>query len=119
MEKKIIDENEIMRIKQNQYAEKAREQICSFAKEDFCPIYKIHTISIFGKSLEVNIFFKTNKELSENNISGKTEEIKNKFINILKELGYFLEFPDKIMFFFDSHENVKKKYKGNYFLRLR
>ena len=38
--------------------------------------------------------------------------------NVLKEIGYVKEFNDKIRLSFDSDENVRKNYQGNYGLRL-
>ena len=39
-------------------------------------------------------------------------------MNILTEIGYVEEFNDKVIFTFDSDENVQRKYLGNYGLRL-
>lgn len=50
---------------------------------------------------------------------GTTEEMKALYLKFLKESGYsFEDFPN-VVFEIDSDENVRKKYGGSYFNRLR
>lgn len=39
-------------------------------------------------------------------------------MNILSDIGYMKEFNNNIRISFDSDENVRKNYQGNYGLRL-
>ena len=105
-------------IKQWDYLEKAIPRIKHWAKKNNCNIYRIHCVAQFGMSVDIYIFYKTDKELNiykESNILDLTKEA---FMNILTEIGYVEEFNDKVRFSFDSDENVQRKYLGNYGLRL-
>ena len=103
-------------IKQWDYLEKAIPRIKHWAKKNNCNI--IHCVAQFGMSVDIYIFYKTDKELNiykESNIIDLTKEA---VMNILTEIGYVEEFNDKVRFSFDSDENVQRKYLGNYGLRL-
>ncbi len=68
--------------------------------------------------IEVYIFTKTNKELSDLS-ENQIENLKFEYLNCLKRNNYpFDKFPN-IGFVFDSDQNVKENYEGSYFYRLR
>lgn len=105
-------------IKQWDYLEKAIPRIKHWAKKNNCKIYKIECIPIFGEELDMLIFYKTNLELEMFKTKKITDLTKKEFITILEEIGYTTEFNNNIRINFDSDENVKKNYQGNYGLRL-
>ena len=105
-------------IKQWDYLEKAIPRIKHWAKKNNCKIYKIECIPIFGEELDMLIFYKTNLELEMFKTKKITDLTKKEFIAILEEIGYTTEFNNNIRINFDSDENVKKNYQGNYGLRL-
>ena len=105
-------------IKQWDYLEKAIPRIIYWSKKNNSKIYNIECVPQFGMSVDIYIFYKTDKELNiykESNIIDLTKEA---VMNILTEIGYVEEFNDKVRFSFDSDENVQRKYLGNYGLRL-
>ena len=96
----------------------AEQQNCSFHRIDFFP-HGDGEIVKYAKSLEIYVFYRKNKELTEYQANGIAEKTKDEIKRILAELGYFKEFSEDIRFEFDTHENVKKNYKGSYFYRFR
>ena len=114
-----IEEMELLRKKQNAYMMKIETLLFSESSPFKNEIYKFFYISQFGESLEIYVFYKNNKVLLNNHQNGTTDNIKAFILEKLNECGYFEEFSKNVLFVFDSDENVKKKYKGNYFLRLR
>ena len=79
-------------------------------------IYKFYYITCFGASASLYIFFKTNDELVQNDCLKK--EIQNYIYSYLNDCEYFKKFNNNLLIEFDSDENVKKYYQGNYYLRL-
>ena len=113
-----IQEMDKKNFKQWDYLKKAIPRIIHWSKKNNCRIYRIHCIPHSGISVDICIFYKTDKELiiyKESNIIDLTKEA---VMNILTEIGYVEEFNDHVIFTFDSDENVQKKYQGNYGLRL-
>ena len=100
------------------YIPKLKSEIEKWSSQQGETIYKTAVIPQ-QKTIEVYIFYKKNKQLAESQTNGIVERTKDEIKNILEKLGYFNEFDDTIKFEFDTHENVKKNYKGNYFYRLR
>lgn len=81
---------------------------------------KIHTsmcIPYFGMKMELIIFFEKDSELLRYKENGMTDYIKEKFMEILNEIGYTKIFIDEVKIEFDTDENVKRKYAGNYYFR--
>ena len=116
--KNKIQEMDKKNFKQWDYLKKAIPRIVHWSKKNNCRIYRIHCIPHSGISVDICIFYKTDKELiiyKESNIIDLTKEA---VMNILTEIGYVEEFNDKVRFSFDSDENVQRKYLGNYGLRL-
>ena len=117
MKNKIQEMDEKI-FKQWDYLKKAIPRIIHWSKKNNCRIYRIHCIPHSGISVDICIFYKTDKELiiyKESNIIDLTKEA---VMNILTEIGYVEEFNDNVIFTFDSDENVQKNYQGNYGLRL-
>ena len=97
-----------------------KKVIDELAKQDnrFCKMSKILFVSQWGDSLDVYFFFTTTEELNRNIDNGDVEILKSVFNKKLYETGYFSLFNSEIRYVFDSYENVKNNYKGNYYLRL-
>ena len=105
-------------IKQWDYLEKAIPRIIYWSKKNNSKIYNIECVPQFGMSVDIYIFYKTDKELNIYKESNILDLTKDAVMNILTEIGYVEEFNDKVRFSFDSDENVQRKYLGNYGLRL-
>jgi hypothetical protein len=84
----------------------------------------IETVSCSEKwcrTLGVWFFYESDAEVQANKKNGTDEWIGKKFvseIDAVKASFGFSELPE-ISFEFDSVENVKTNYQGNYFLRIR
>lgn len=100
------------------YVKIARGKMQEWAEINECPIYKVEFVPIDGEILYVNIFYLKDSELKQYTENGAVEKTKQEFLKILKEMGYMDEFNDNIVFEFDSDENVKRNYDGNYYYRL-
>ncbi len=100
--------------KQNKYLSILKSDIL----KKYNIIYKLFYIGIYGKEVYIYVFYKTNKDLSNNLKTGITDNICKDIKNRLNEIGYIDEFNDNIIIEFDSDENVKKNFHNNYYLRL-
>lgn len=138
-QEKKIQRNEKKRLRQWGYMKNAEKMILSWSRKnnqlihriEFCPHYIEETerqeaeilygteLNTFKTSLDVLIFYLTDAELKSYTQSGMVEKTKQEFIRILHEIGYVKEFNDIVRFQFDSDENVKKNFEGNYGHRLR
>jgi len=64
-------------------------------------------------------FFKKDSDLENYVNSGVVEQIKEKYLQLLEQVGYASMYDvSKIEIEFDTHENVKRNFKGNYMYRL-
>ena len=117
MKNKIQEMDEKI-FKQWDYLKKAIPRIIHWSKKNNCKIYNIECVAQFGMSVDIYIFYKTDKELNIYKESNIIDLTKDAVMNILTEIGYVEEFNDKVRFSFDSDENVQRKYLGNYGLRL-
>lgn len=113
-----IKEMEIADLKQWEYLKKAIPQIKTWAKINRCRIYRIECVPIFGEALGILIFYKTEKLLKKYRENGVIKMTEDEIVNILSDIGYMKEFNNNIRISFDSDENVRKNYQGNYGLRL-
>lgn len=82
-------------------------------------IYKTLPVPYAGMKMYETIFFETNRQLKEYKENGMIDYIKEEFIEILDKIGYTKKFIDGVDIEFDSDENVKRNYEGNYFYRSR
>lgn len=80
-------------------------------------IYKSMCIPYFGMKMELIIFFEKDSELLRYKENEMTDYIKEKFMEILDEIGYTKIFIDEVKIEFDTDENVKRNYAGNYYFR--
>lgn len=86
---------------------------------------KLHTIECVvplvnsDKSLFVWLFYDTDQTKNDYENNGTNEAVKNKYLHLLNELSYPVEYLKEVSFLADSDENVKKNYEGSYFYRLR
>lgn len=105
-----------------EYIEKAGQLTFEWAKDNNFNLFQIEFIVPFvltNKSLEVWLFFDTDKTVDEYDLNGTTQLVKQKYLDCLTELDYPKDYLDEVHFVVDSDENVQKNYEGNYFYRLR
>lgn len=98
---------------------KAKKLLMDWSNNDKVNIYDIHFIPMLDFRLEVYVFYEKDEDVSQNQLSGNTDRVKELFLDSLSKLEYKKYFPHKITFIFDSNENVVKNHEGSYFLRLR
>ncbi|MDN2705668.1 hypothetical protein O0881_27100 [Janthinobacterium sp. SUN100] len=81
----------------------------------------ITTSEEWDRELVVLFFYQNDTDVQWNQETGINEWLQRKFVhelNATKVRYGFSEFPE-ITFMFDSEENVKANFQGDYFLRLR
>jgi len=71
------------------------------------------------KFLEIYFFYEKDADVTEGELQGFSELIRQEMLRELAELQYPDFEPSRVRFVFDSHENVVKNYQGSYFFRLR
>lgn len=98
---------------------KAKKLLMDWSNNDKVNIYDIHFVPMLDFRLEVYVFYESNEDVIQNQLSGDTDRVKELFLDALSTLDYKKHFPNRITFIFDSNENVVKNYEGNYFFRLR
>ena len=100
----------------------ARADLGEWVKSQHIPIHRYEFVAVFeswSDSHSLWVFYPTNKDLEEFNRNGTSEKIKQRYHLALNSRNFpFAEFP-KVGFEFDSDENVRRNYAGNYFYRLR
>ena len=100
----------------------AKERLIGFGAGAGLRIHSVHYVATFAAwddGIGVWMFFPTDRDLEEYTTSGVTKTLKAEYLKILHELNYpFDKFP-KVVFTFDSDENVQRNYEGSYFYRLR
>jgi len=104
------------------YIEKARQLMLQWTKTNNINLFRIEYIVPFvltDKSLDVWLFFDTEKISTQYQTDGTIQKAKTKFLDILVELDYPTDNLKGVMFYVDTDENVQKNYEGNYFYRLR
>jgi len=118
--------------------EKAGDELMFWSNKQNAPIYRVDFFLGYDLlGLGVYVFYKTNAELTEHLKNGMVEQVKQEFIRLYKATGIktsenleknrqmFMrtygvnkrEF-DEVYFNFDTDENVKEKYNGDYFHRV-
>ena len=65
------------------------------------------------------VFYRWERQIKEAEESRLTDRIKDAIYEELENVGRGSRDAIKVVFEFDSHENVEKNYEGDYFLRLR
>ena len=104
--------------KQNKYVKAVFESIMVNDEWFKNNIFRYFYIS-HADSLDILLFFKTDREIIVNYENGKIEEMKKNLLSHFDTNEYRDQFGSEIRIEIDSHQNVKRKYKGNYFFRLR
>ncbi|MBW8384246.1 MAG: hypothetical protein K0M69_17215 [Youngiibacter sp.] len=112
-------------MKNNKYwaiLNKAEISTIAWSKMEGISIFRIEYVATFERcdnGIGVYVFFKTDKEKEESEITDFNRKVRQYYLDFLLELKYpFDRFPN-VVFFFDSDENVSRNYTGSYFFRLR
>lgn len=104
------------------YIEKAEQLTFEWTKTNNIKLIKIEFIVPFvltDISLQVWLFFDTDKTVSEYEADGTTQLVRQKYLDSLTQLDYPKDYLNEVSFIIDSDENVQKNYEGSYFARLR
>ena len=105
-----------------QIIETARSELEGWAKKNGISIFRLEFVAVFehwSDSHSLWVFYPTNKDLEKYTKDGTSERIKEQYQKSLESNSFpFSEFP-KVGFEFDSNENVRNNFSGNYFYRLR
>lgn len=100
----------------------ARKALQKWAEDSGIVIYRIELVAAFESLSDIHaiwIFYPSNRDLDDFKKNGTSETVKQQYLQELKFYDFpFAEFP-RVIFEFDSDENVRKSYAGSYFLRLR
>lgn len=104
------------------YIEKAEQLTFEWTKTNNIKLFKIEFIVPFvltDISIDVYLFFDTDKNTNKYEADGTTELVKQKYLDYLNQLDYPKNYLNEVRFTVDSDENVQKNYGGSYFYRLR
>ena len=104
------------------YIEKAEQLTFEWTKVNNIKLFKIEFIVPFvltDITLQVWLFFDTDKTMSEYETNGTTQLVKQKYLDSLIQLDYPKNYLSEVNFIIDTDENVQKNYNGSYFKRLR
>jgi len=110
------------RNEQFEILQKAKSEITKWAAKESIDLHQIEFVVPFVEkdlSLYVWFFYKTKQAVSLHKGDGISDKLKKQFMQILLKGGYPENYLAGVDCGFDSDENVKKNYKGNYFYRLR
>jgi len=103
------------------YIEKAQQLTFHWTKNNNVKLFKIEFIVPFvltDISLQVLLFFDTNKILGDYEADGTVELVKQKYLDSLIQLDYPKNYLNDVSFEIDTDENVQKDFGGSYFARL-
>lgn len=84
-----------------------------------CPIHEFFILDQRDVDFRVYVFFKTNEDLAASERSGIREQLADFVYSELERVGRGKRGTTRVAFEYDSDENVKTKFEGDYFLRLR
>ena len=85
-------------------------------------LHTVEFVAAFEKwndTLGVWIFFETRKDTKVFKKNGTNTQLEEKFTELLGQHQYPFEQYPNVIYEFDSHENVVKRFEGNYFYRLK
>lgn len=93
---------------------------------DYCsarniPLYRIEHVASWAewdRGVGVYFFLERNSHLRGLG-RDQLDFMKRAFLDTLEKTGFPMDRFPEIIFYLDSHENVVRKFQGNYFLRLR
>ena len=101
--------------------EKAETDIFKWAKEEGIKLYHMEFVPSHYESNggHTIFFYETDADLNLYNKSGVTSQVISQYFSFLRIHGYSEDDIKRNSVNFDSDENVKKNYRGSYFLRMR
>lgn len=110
------------RKKQFEILEDVKNEILKWAENEAINLYKIEYVVPFVEedfSFDVWFFYQTDEESMKYEKDGTSERVKQRFLNLMCSKAYPEQFLSKVIFVFDSDENVQNNFEGSYFYRLR
>ncbi|HEX4997174.1 MAG TPA: hypothetical protein VFY29_03045 [Terriglobia bacterium] len=81
-----------------------------------CQVFVLDQIDV---DFRAYVFFEKDKDVQESQRTGVQDEIAEFVLSALERAGRGKREDIRVAFEFDSDENVRRKFEGNYFLRLR
>src|SRR5262249_39020225 len=102
--------------------EGARTRFLDWARALGFVVFRVEYVATFepwDDGTGVYVFFNDDAALSEAKNCGFLDRAKEAYLTFLREEGYPFSTHPKVVFEFDSDENVRKNFEGNYFFRLR
>jgi hypothetical protein len=102
------------------YQARGLNEVCERVLSRFCKT--LHEVFIFDHSelsFGVCVFYRLERQVNEAKRSGLESKIKEAIFEELENVGRGNRNTIIVKFTFDSHENVEKKFGGNYYDRLR
>jgi hypothetical protein len=83
------------------------------------PLYEFYILAQDDVDFRAYVFFKTEKDLNSCKVNGVVKDITDFVHAELERIGRGKKEVTNVAFEFDSDENVRAKFEGDYFLRLR
>lgn len=84
-----------------------------------CPLHEFFILDQRDVDFRAYVFFKRENDLTSSEGSGIREELVDFVYAELERVGRGKRGATRVAFEFDSDENVKANFEGDYFLRLR
>lgn len=110
------------RAEQFGFIDAARKRLLKWVDAQRVPLVHVEFVVPFVEddfSLAAWLFYDTDASAGIYGADGTTAALQDKFLTMLRELGYAEQWIAKVDFVADSHENVVRNYEGSYFYRLR
>lgn len=73
-------------------------------------------------NLTALLVYETVEQATLGAVDGTNESLRKRFeeqLRVSQKILPFQQMPDRIIYEFDSHDNITKNYKGSYYLRLK
>jgi hypothetical protein len=88
---------------------------------NICPehCYKFYLLAERTRQFRAYVFYKTNKDVAAHNADGISKKLEDYVYAELERQGRGKRENITLEFEFDSDENIKRKFNGNYYNRLR
>lgn len=96
--------------------------VCTKVKRRFmgvCPLHNLYVLWQRDVDFRVYVFFKKEKDIEACKANGVASEIEDSVYDELDNAGRGKRGEILVAFEYDSDENVRRKYDGDYLLRLR
>ncbi len=123
--KEALSDEEIKKIvysdtsEQYEIFDKVKSFAIDWAKENNVSLIEILFVPLHEFPSEIHSFYKNKSDVYDYSISGVSKKIEEIFQNALTESDFFDKHNERVAFYFDSEENIKEKYKGDFYLYLR